>query len=850
MRANKKIIFYYSLFSVICSLIFAACDNPLIDDVFNPIIVTFETNGGSKIKNQSVFKGDKVVKPGNPTKPGNDFIAWYGDIYLISEWNFKTIPVGDITLYAKWDDSGIELSPSELNIVKIGGYAPINENEFVVTVINSSIAAQTGELIIELSGENEDLFSLTRNIIDDIPARGSDDFSVIPNHGLPIGSYSAVITVKGNLEGVNDKISKSIDVNFRVVKDITNLVILSQPKLVYTYGEPLDLSELAVNVSYSDGSSDSNLPFSGFASTDRFFTTNPAHGDIISVLENNEHPVKIFWADREITETDNLTVYPAPISSASISVTPPYSGNAPDTAAKIAPESNFTVSPVTWSPNHSKFAYGTSYTAAVTLTVVNGNYTFTGGLTNARINGEIAAVSANNGTTATLSRELETARAFINNITIITPPTTVYTHGSELDLTGLKVNLHYSDGTGEDVTYNAVSNIFPGNREPSESITANPANRTRLLYETHDGNPLTITYENTSTGVKVSTSINLTVNRKPLTITGVTAQTRVYNGTTTVTLSGGTLQGIVQGESVGFTLGNGSMADANAGTKTVTTNIVLTGTHAGNYTLTQPTVTVTINRVTLTITKVEHTKVYDNSATASNPKITLSVIPDDDVSAGNVTANYTSVNAGTKTINVSVTSLTGNDSGNYNLPPPLNNYTITDGGITKAPGTDVTTPEFDSIGKNDNGETTIVIKAVTPGIGQGVQYAINTSISAPSSGWTTSTTFSRCNGKLITNQTYYVFARSAGDNNYEAGTPSPASSPITLHRVNFNYNIWELPLSYVLVLDGNKIPEINIPKPSDQTFLGWYSDSSCQIPVGEDYLVTDDITIYGKWNPK
>lgn len=80
-----------------------------------------------------------------------------------------------------------------------------------------------------------------------------------------------------------------------------------------------------------------------------------------------------------------------------------------------------------------------------------------------------------------------------------------------------------------------------------------------------------------------------------LTITGVQAQDRAYDGTTTVTLTGGALEGILYNDAVSFSLGKGTIADKEVGEgKSVTTNIQLTGEKAGNYTLTQPS-DVTVN---------------------------------------------------------------------------------------------------------------------------------------------------------------------------------------------------------------------------------------------------------------
>lgn len=84
------------------------------------------------------------------------------------------------------------------------------------------------------------------------------------------------------------------------------------------------------------------------------------------------------------------------------------------------------------------------------------------------------------------------------------------------------------------------------------------------------------------------TAVNVTINPAPLTISGVSATARDYvPSNTSVTLTGGTLRGVLAGDTVGFTLGTGTVANANAGTgKAVTTAITLTGDDAGNYALT------------------------------------------------------------------------------------------------------------------------------------------------------------------------------------------------------------------------------------------------------------------------
>jgi hypothetical protein len=120
--------------------------------------------------------------------------------------------------------------------------------------------------------------------------------------------------------------------------------------------------------------------------------------------------------------------------------------------------------------------------------------------------------------------------------------------------------------------------------------------------------------------ISVSEPISITANitTKPITITGVTAIDRAYNGTTTVTLTGGTLVGVKNGDAVGFTLGTGTVTTSSVGNnKLVATNITLTGTDAGNYSLTQPTnVTVSITSSEIGISSSSGNVVSSSSETS------------------------------------------------------------------------------------------------------------------------------------------------------------------------------------------------------------------------------------------
>jgi len=166
---------------------------------------------------------------------------------------------------------------------------------------------------------------------------------------------------------------------------------------------------------------------------------------------------------------------------------------------------------------------------------------------------------------------------------------------------------------------------------------------------------------------------SVTVNKKALTVTGITASNKVYNGNATAVVNtlGATLVGNIDGGNLTLNVGGaaGAFSDENVGTgKTVQiSGLTLSGAAAGNYTLTQPTTTADITQRDLTVTATAANKVYDGTPAAT---VTLST---DALGGDAVTAAYTSAvfvdkNVGIgKSVSVSGLTIGGADAGNYNL---------------------------------------------------------------------------------------------------------------------------------------------------------------------------------------
>lgn len=69
-------------------------------------IVTFDTDGGSKVSKQTISENGKVKKPANPTKDGYTFISW---TLNSKTYNFNQKVTSNITLKATWKKNATEV---------------------------------------------------------------------------------------------------------------------------------------------------------------------------------------------------------------------------------------------------------------------------------------------------------------------------------------------------------------------------------------------------------------------------------------------------------------------------------------------------------------------------------------------------------------------------------------------------------------------------------------------------------------------------------------------------------------------------------------------------------------------
>lgn len=185
---------------------------------------------------------------------------------------------------------------------------------------------------------------------------------------------------------------------------------------------------------------------------------------------------------------------------------------------------------------------------------------------------------------------------------------------------------------------------------------------------------------NTSGCVSSSrTTVTVTINAKALTVSGLTASNRVYDGGTSASVSGtASLVGVVGSEDVSLA----GSPTATFATKTVAngktvsvTGYSLSGTaNLSNYSLSQPSLSANITAAPLTVNVSANNKVYTATDAATLSSASLSgVLGLDEVTlGGTVTANFDNKNVGTgKSVSLTGSyTIGGADAANYSLSQP------------------------------------------------------------------------------------------------------------------------------------------------------------------------------------
>ena len=261
--------------------------------------------------------------------------------------------------------------------------------------------------------------------------------------------------------------------------------------------------------------------------------------------------------------------------------------------------------------NQATLVYSGS-TAGNLATATPGSYTITpSALTLSSGNTSNYSITYNTGTLTINAASTPT----LNPVTLTTTLSSTYGTAS----TGVSFTANGSNLTAENITATAqsgyeVSTALGSGYVASVSVAAGTTVYVRFTSamsagDKNNATAVVLTGGGASSGANVTTSSSgNTVSQKALTVTGLTAQNKVYDGLTSATVSGTAAVvagGVVNSDVVSLS-GSGSFtfssAAVGAGVAITTTGYSLTGTNASNYTLTQPSFSADITVRSLTIT--------------------------------------------------------------------------------------------------------------------------------------------------------------------------------------------------------------------------------------------------------
>ena len=251
--------------------------------------------------------------------------------------------------------------------------------------------------------------------------------------------------------------------------------------------------------------------------------------------------------------------------------------------------------------------------------------------------------------------------------------------------------------------------------------------------------------------------LSANITTKALTITGVTASNKIYDGTTVATLTGGSLVGVVGTDDVTLVAGSGTFASSGVGTGIVVTasGYTLGGTQAGNYTLSSQPGGLSANITTkaLTITGVTAlNKPYDGTTVATLTGGSLvDVVGTDDVTLVAGSGTFASAGVGTGiVVTASGYTLVGTKAGNYTLSQPT--------GLSADITSTSQTITFNALPVVTYGDADFALTG-SASSGLSVSYASSNSAVATVSGVTVT---------IVGAGTATITASQAGDSNYTA----------------------------------------------------------------------------------
>ena len=623
----------------------------------------------------------------------------------------KALTITGMTATNKEYDRGvaatISLSSASLVGVQSGDTVTIDSSSATGSFANKVVA--TGKTVtassVALIGAHASKYNLTQpTALANITAKALTVSGITANNRDYDGTRNATsLLLKGSaaLVGVisTDAVTlstssaagvfatKSVGPNKTIT--ISGLTISGDDSANYTLTQPSTTASIGVKTITVTGITATNRVYdSTTAATSLLVTTSAVlagveSGDTVTLSTTNAAGV---FADKNVGTGKTITISGLTISGANAAE---YTLTQPTTTASITAK-ELTVTGITATDR----VYDSGVVATTLL--VKGSAALVGkqgsdDVVLSTANAAATFANKNIGTNKTISiTGITVSGADIANYTLTQPSTTASITAKGLTVSGITATNHVYDSTvsATDLLVKTSAALVGVETNDTVTLTHSAATATFANKNIGTNKPITITgitIGGTDAGnytlTQPSTTANVTA--KELTVSNVTAVSRVYDSTTVAALNTGaaSLVGTQGSDNVTISASSaaGAFADKTAalGKAVTITGITIGGTDAGNYTLTQPTTTANITAKNLTvsgITAADRTYAASRTATLSTGLAAfVGVVAGDAITINTSAATglFDSAAFGTgKTVAVSGVTIDGADAANYTVTQP------------------------------------------------------------------------------------------------------------------------------------------------------------------------------------
>ena len=330
-----------------------------------------------------------------------------------------------------------------------------------------------------------------------------------------------------------------------------------------------------------------------------------------------------------------------------------------------------------------------TYDGGTSATLNSSSVTYTGLLSGDTFTGSYSGVfaNANVGTGKTVNITSSYSGSDVNNYSVTDQSSTTADISTKaLTATALTANKAYDGGTTASTTL-TLSGLI-GSETLASTTSSSFNNKNVGTGKTVTVNSITLAdgsngglAANYSISAGQTTTANITA--KSLTVSGITASNKIYDGNTVATLdpSSVTYSGLVSGDSFAGSY-SGLFSDKNIGTgKTVSISSSYSGSDVNNYTITdQASTTANITSRPLGVTGITvfgltvNNKEYDGTVTAplDTSSISYSGLVDGDDFTGSYSGVFANANVGNGKAVTITSSYSGADAGNYTVTDQSN----------------------------------------------------------------------------------------------------------------------------------------------------------------------------------